>query len=288
LQAAGGEVRWFNPVSILRWSFRNHCKLVLADDYGVVGGMNLADEQLGDGVAMGWRDLALELRGPTVATMREEFDRMWSLAAFDVRSIRTYWRGAAPASSGGPVQALMTGPGHSGTGLVRRAYADLREARSVSAHAPYFLPSRRLRGLLRQVARRGRVRILVGATSDVPLARLATLRAMRKMDGSDVEFFDYRPQVLHSKLLVIDDIVYVGSANLDARSRLINFELMLRVESSYVAAQARDLFDEDLRHAVSSVRAPPTAWQRLREEAAHWLLARLDPYLALRALRSMR
>ncbi len=289
LEAAGGELRWFNPLKYLRLSFRNHRKLLLADDVAVVGGMNIADEQMGDGVQHGWRDLALEVRGPVVSSMELSFERMWALANFHAHAIRTFLRtcpSLLPFDE--PTSLLMAGPGCGHVELARRLYADLLLAREVSAHAPYFLPSRKLRGLLRRVAQQGRVRILVAANSDVLLAQLATHRAIRRMRHSGVQFYDYRPQMLHSKLLIVDNAVYVGSANLDVRSRLINFELMLRTEAPEIVAQARALFDGDLRHSVSSVLSTHSPWQRLREEGAYWLLAKFDPYLAARSLRPLR
>jgi cardiolipin synthase len=45
------------------------------------------------------------------------------------------------------------------------------------------------------------------------------------------------------KLIVIDDIVYVGSANFDMRSLFINLELMLRIKDAAFAAEARVLVD---------------------------------------------
>ena len=45
---------------------------------------------------------------------------------------------------------------------------------------------------------------------------------------------------VHVQLLLdVDDVVYVGSANLDVRSRLINYELMLRLPVPALAEQAR-------------------------------------------------
>src|SRR3546814_6115945 len=39
---------------------------------------------------------------------------------------------------------------------------------------------------------------------------------------------------------LIDDIVYIGSANFDMRSRFSNLELMLRIEDAGFAAQMRE------------------------------------------------
>jgi cardiolipin synthase len=45
------------------------------------------------------------------------------------------------------------------------------------------------------------------------------------------------------KLIVIDDAVYIGSANFDMRSLFLNLEVMLRIEDAGFAAVVRDLID---------------------------------------------
>jgi phosphatidylserine/phosphatidylglycerophosphate/cardiolipin synthase-like enzyme len=80
----------------------------------------------------------------------------------------------------------------------------------------------------------------------------------------------------------------VGSANLDVRSRLINFELMLRLPVPALAEQARAMFETDLRYSRPATTAAPTGWQKLREHAAYWLLAKFDPYVASRKLRMLQ
>ena len=57
-----------------------------------------------------------------------------------------------------------------------------------------------------------------------------------------MQIHEYTPQILHAKLIVIDDVVYVGSSNLDQRSLNINYELMVRFENKEMAAQAREVF----------------------------------------------
>src|SRR3546814_18394389 len=42
------------------------------------------------------------------------------------------------------------------------------------------------------------------------------------------------------KLIIIDDVTYVGSANFDARSLFVNVEIMLRIADAEFAARMRD------------------------------------------------
>ena len=108
------------------------------------------------------------------------------------------------------------------------------------------------------------------------------------MDETAIRFFEYLPQMMHGKLLVINDVVYIGSANLDVRSRLINYELMLRLPVSALAEQARGMFEADLRYSRLAEITTPSWWLQLRQRAAYWLLARVDPYLASHKLRMLQ
>ena len=125
--------------------------------------------------------------------------------------------------------------------------------------------------------------------TDVPLMQLASRSIYRFFLERGVEIYEYQPQILHAKVLLLDDVVYIGSSNLDPRSLRINFEVMLRIEDAGVAAQAWKQFEEDIGHSRSwtleQLRGHRTWWQRLKQQVAYFLLARLDPRLAEGQLR---
>jgi len=48
LRKAGGEMRWFNPLTLRRFNIRNHRKLLICDQQvGFIGGFNIAPEWKG-------------------------------------------------------------------------------------------------------------------------------------------------------------------------------------------------------------------------------------------------
>jgi cardiolipin synthase len=109
------------------------------------------------------------------------------------------------------------------------------------------------------------------------------------MLAGGAQLYEYRPQVLHAKLFMMDDIVYIGSCNLDRRSLSVNYELLLRLEWPELAARGRELFAQAL---ALSQPVPAEAWharrhwwERLRSRLAYWLLTRIDPLVARRPLR---
>lgn len=292
---AGGEFRWFNPVALKRIAYRNHRKLLVCDRHrAFIGGFNLAEEYDGDGVTSGWRDLGLELQGGIVSELADSFELMFQKA----ETRHSLWKKLRLANSetvtqGRQWKLLLNIPSFLRRTIKQTLVADLQSARSVRIMAAYFLPTWRIRHELLKLARSGtRVQLLLAGKSDVRLAQLAGRRLYDVFMKAGVEIWEYQPQVLHAKLVVIDDVVYAGSCNLDLRSLNFNYELMVRVEDSKLAAQARQMFDGDLAHAK---RINSATWRhqrglltKLQERVSHFLLARLDPFVARWQLRLLR
>jgi cardiolipin synthase len=85
--------------------------------------------------------------------------------------------------------------------------------------------------------------------------------------------------------------VYAGSANLDTRSLHINYELMVRLTHRPTLSEARAIFAQDLKQSLRvdplTWRQSRSFWDKLAERWAYFLLARVDPYIARRLLRTM-
>jgi cardiolipin synthase len=242
---------------------------------------------LGDGITIGWRDGGVSVSGPVAAAMAQEFDCQWE------RAFGQRWRFPVGGLSrrvcfegGGEVEALFIKPGLGPNPLRRALREDLLHAKDVAIVSAYFLPSHRLRyHLARAVGRGARVRLLLAGQSDVPLMQLASRSLYRRLATQGIEIWEYQPQVLHAKLIIVDDIVFIGSSNLDPRSLRINFEIMLRIKDAALSAAARQQFEADLvQRAIRITRDSPqhgrSWWQRLKQRFAYWLFARLDAEVA--------
>jgi cardiolipin synthase len=294
LRAAGGEARWFNPAALMRFSLRNHRKLLVCDgQVAFVGGFNIAHEYEGDGVRSGWRDLGLKLEGPLAAQLAASFEEMFARAEFRHKLFTRLRRFSMNLSAvWPPEQIFFSEPGRGRNPIKLALYGDLARARDVRIMVAYFLPTRRLRHDLRRIAHRGgRVQLILPGKSDVPLSQLATQSLYRRFLKDGVEIFEYQPQILHAKLILVDDVVYVGSSNLDPRSLRINYEMMIRFQNRDMAEQARGIFAEDLKHCsrieLEEWRKSRTLWQRLKRRVAYLLLVRIDPPLAKRQWRTL-
>jgi cardiolipin synthase len=294
LRNAGGEIRQFNPVTLKRLIIRNHRKLLVCDErVAFIGGFNIASEYEGDGIKSGWCDLGLKLEGKLAAQLKVSFDEMFERAEFRHKRFILLRKTPAKKTLALPKeQILFSGPGRGLNPFRHALHKDLKRAKSVQIIAAYFLPTWRLRRDLLRVARRGgKVELILAAKSDVLLSLLAARSLYRRLLKGKVEIHEYQPQILHAKLIVVDDIVYVGSSNLDPRSFHINYELMVRFESKGIAQEAREIFSKKIGHChhVTSEewRKSRTVWSRLKQRWAYFLVHRFDPYLARRQWRGL-
>src|SRR5678816_119097 len=112
---------------------------------------------------------------------------------------------------------------------------DLVEGDRLDMVMAYFSPSPRLSKRIRRIGARGGARLLLPAKSD----HAATIRAARayyaRLLKAGVRIWEFQPCRLHTKLIVLDDAVYLGSANFDARSLYINLEIVLYIEDAALA-----------------------------------------------------
>lgn len=294
LVAAGGEFRWFNPLHIQRIVYRDHRKILVVDDeLAFIGGLNIGVDYGGDGVTSGWRDLGLRIEGALARQLADAFNELFVRADFRHRRFQRIRRTRADeVVAGRDWKLLLTSPGRGHRALRQSLAHDFAEARSIRIVSAYFLPGLRLLRALKLAARRGaKVQLILAGKTDVPLMRIATRSLYPALLRAGVEIYEYKPQILHAKMVIVDDVVYAGSANLDARSLGINYEVVARLPNARLAADAREIFADDLRHCRridrKLLRRARTTWEKFVLRWAMFLFARLDPYLARRQRRRL-
>ena len=60
---------------------------------------------------------------------------------------------------------------------------------------------------------------------DVEISQMAARSLYRRLLKAGIEIYEYQPQILHAKLVIIDGITYVGSSNFDIRSLNLNYRI---------------------------------------------------------------
>ena len=282
LHDRGASFCRFNPAYGRRYVLRNHQKLALADEERIlIGGFNVEDSYFGTVADGAWRDMGLLLEGAAAARVAPYYDALmnWSLKS---RSRLKELRAAVRRFSDhqGPLQWQYGGPMQLKSPWALSTVRDLACCSSLDMIAAYFAP---LAGMLRRiaaVARRGGVRVITASKSDnvatIDAARSTYSRLLRR----GVRLFEYEPTKLHSKLLVMDDIVHIGSSNFDLRSLYLNMEMMLRVQDPAFAKTMRAYFDRELKECIeitSELHRARGGWlQRLRWKIGWFLVTSLD------------
>ena len=255
----------------------DHRKVVIVDGrVAYVGGPGIEDHYL-----TGTHDLMLRLEGPIVAQLQAVFLLSWHFQG-----------GALPVTSDGldrffppipePVAAegvameiLHNNPGE-GHLPIRTAFREAVDGaqRRLFVISPYLADHTILRGLVAAARRGVEVRVIVPADPHSLPAKASVrhwFQALRDA-GADVR---EHPEMAHAKVVLADDTVLAGTANLDALSLRQNWELQLRIVDAGVADRfARELFDRDLEIAVPA--RMPEGW---RERAVNAVMSAISPVL---------
>lgn len=290
LAAAGGAFRFANPRWTQRYLIRNHQKMIIADDEAAIfGGFNIEDDYFAPPQANGWNDLGVRIEGPAVAGLVEWFAKLadWTGDEHPVfREVRHAVRDWDWAT--GNLRWLVGGPTK---GVSTWAYCvrrDLKHAKRLDMMMAYFSPPFRYMARIGQIVRRGgEARLVMAGKSDNGATIGAARSLYRGMLKRGVRIWEFTPCKLHSKLIVLDDTVYVGSANFDMRSLYINLELMLQIKDAALAERMRDFISQ---HIAASQEITPelharraTIWNRLRWWAG-WALVSVVDYTVTRRL----
>jgi len=271
-----------------RYLLRNHQKLSLADgNKAIVGGFNISNDYFGTVESGAWRDLGLQVEGPGVACLVAYFESIFAWAERPDASIRRLRRALVGNSvQDGAIHWLFGGPTRRLSPWAQSVKNDLMKAARVDIISAYFAPSLSMMRRLFSAARRGRVRIVTPSKLDhqflVGAARFLYWRLLKR----GAEIYEYQPTKLHAKLIVIDDVVHIGSANFDLRSFYLNLEMMLRVDDPAFAAMMRSFVEGEIavsrRITPEAHRANMTWWNRLQWGFGYFLVATADYNLSRR------
>ena len=157
---------------------------------------------------------------------------------------------------------------------------DLVHSRDVEMIAAYFAPPFGMLDRIARVGKRGRARLIMAAKSDNTATIAAARFTYNRLLKRGVELFEYFPTKLHSKLVIIDDLVHVGSSNLDIRSLYLNMELMLRVDDAAFAQLMRGYFEGELANCIDVSkrlqRQRSTLLNRIRWAVSFFLVTSFD------------
>jgi len=252
LRRAGVTVGVFNPpllpARLNAMNLRNHRKILLVDGVlAFTGGMNIdkrywRPQQPGEA----FRDLQFRLRGPVVTQIAEVFADDWQFVTGEALRGPAWFGAAAAAAGPTAARAIEAGPDESFERLRWAILGGVNAARrSVRVLTPYFIPDTTLTSALSAAALRGvAVDIVLPGTSDLPHVQWAVFGQLWQVLDRGCRVWLGNGTFDHSKLLVVDGAwTLLGSANWDARSLRLNFELGVECYCTDLGARMEALFE---------------------------------------------
>lgn len=252
MEKQGVQVKPFFRVRLILSSdtnYRNHRKNVVIDGrIGYTGGMNIA-KRYAIGINTGnWRDTHLRVTGPVVAEMQTAFLVDWKFSTKQLLDDSVYY---PPVSAAGNLlmQVATSGPMGEFRVIMQAVLRMLTESRRyIYIQTPYFIPNEPIIAALRNAALSGvDVRLMLPEKGDANfIVTQASRSYIKDMLSAGVKVFLYKKGFLHSKAMVSDDdVVSIGSTNLDIRSFEQDFEINAFIYDRDLAVRMRDIFLQD-------------------------------------------
>jgi cardiolipin synthase len=228
------------------WVTFDHTKSIVIDSRtAFVGGMNIGREY-----RYVWHDMMVQVKGPVIDTLQEEFSKTWDYAGIvgDLALVTSYKKPdvTRTETSHYPVRVLKTRIGHSQ--IYRAQVAAIRRARSyIYIENPYLSDDVILHELIMARHRGVDVRVILPLDCNWKAMRRSNVLAANEMLANSIRVYMY-PGMSHVKAAVIDGWACLGSANFDKASLRLNREINLATSHpALVDKLITRLFEKDFK-----------------------------------------
>lgn len=250
----------------------DHVKTTIVDNrIAFAGGMNIGREY-----RYVWHDLMMELHGPVVDVLREEFERAWAHAGpfgdagLVLSTLQPRERNSEDV--GFPMRVLHTRPGDAE--IFRAQRAAIRNAQKyIYIQNAYFTDDAMLYELAKARRRGVDVRVILPLVGNHGPINQSNVLAANAMLEHGIRVFVY-PGMSHMKAAVYDGWACMGSANWDKLSFRTNKELNIATSHApYVDALLEQVFTPDFAMSPELTEPFPVRWSdHLMEVVADYLL----------------
>jgi len=229
----------FNPITLIppaiNINMRNHRKILVVDGkLAFTGGQNIGDRQLAGTSDNRSRvtDLHFRFTGKIVDELERAFARDWRYAHGkpDLPDFQPV--NENPTRAAIWTRLVLDGPNEHLDRLNDLLVGIISAARSrVWIMTPYFLPGPDIVAALLGARLRGvDVKIILPSKNNIFLVHWANQNILPYFLSKGIAVYFQPPPFAHSKAMVIDDnYSLIGSANMDARSLRLNFELGIEI-----------------------------------------------------------
>lgn len=260
LKAIGVDVYPFLPFKFGKFlasvNYRNHRKIIIVDgEIAFTGGINISDKYLkGDLVLGKWHDMHLQLKGASVLDLQVVFAIDWFLVSGDKSELEVELPRLSKHIGNKIVQIVYGGPDDYFSPIGQTYFALINNAKKyIYITNPYVIPGTAILRALEVAANSGvDVRLLVSAKADSVLVKWSVRSYFESMLKAGVKIYQFPDGFLHSKIIVSDDeIVSIGTANMDIRSFEQNYEVNAIVYDTKTAIMLRQEFLNEIEQSIA-------------------------------------
>ena len=274
----------FFPVKLFSSSkinHRNHRKIIVIDGkIAYLGGMNIGDEYMGLKKPSPWRDTHMRIEGEAVFQVQKYFSFDWEFSTGENLShkVKEFFSYKTDIEKKVPMQIVASGPESEEDEIKSGMLKMINSAKKyIYIQTPYFVPDSSVLTAIQLAAKSGvDVRLMIPGIPDKKYVYHNTLSYVGDVLPSGVRVYQY-PGFIHSKTIVCDDdIVTIGTTNIDSRSFTLHFEINAFIYDEETALLNKNIFLKDL-----SICKPITAELYEQRKKNHPLSYMADGFFRL-------
>ena len=234
-------------------NYRNHRKIVVIDgNIGYTGGINIGDEYIGQNKRFGyWRDTHIRIEGTSTYMLQMIFSIDWYYTTKEIILDKKYLPQVEYCGDS-MIQVVASGPDSDWEAIHYAYFSAINQAKkNIYIETPYFIPDDSLLRALKSAALSGiDVRIIFPKIADHKIVNTASYSYFGDILKSGGKVYLYTKGFIHSKVVIIDDKIFTtGSANMDLRSFMLNFEINAFIYDKKVINNATEDFFEDIKNS---------------------------------------
>lgn len=273
---------WFRRFAAM--NMRSHRKILVVDGHtGFMGGMNIRKGNClrrEPPPRRPIRDIHFHVEGPVVRQLQETFVDDWEFCTGERLGGESWFPELVPQGTVA-ARVITDGPDEDLDKLSWFLHGAIAAARhSILIATPYFLPDQPLIAALSTAALRGvQVRIVLPAKNNLPFVHWASRAGWWQVLKPGCRLWLTDGPFDHSKVMVVDHVwSLVGSANWDARSLRLNFEVNLETYDTGLARKLTESVERKLA-AAREMTLPGVNGRRVSTRLLDGIARLLNPFL---------